>query len=60
MLGLGNSITSISTSPPALVLKDLVGWWDFTDTEEMFTDAGSAKVASNDDKIYRINKVEYF
>ena len=62
MLGLGNSITSGSVSSLPFSpeqISTLVGWWDFTDTDTMFTDAGTTKVSSNDDKIYRINNKAY-
>jgi hypothetical protein len=62
MLGLGNSITSGSVSSSLFSpeqISTLVGWWDFTDLNNMFTDAGSTKVSANDDKIYRINNKAY-
>ena len=62
MLGLGNSITSGSTPSSGFSpeqISTLVGWWDFSDTNTMFTDAGSTKVSANDDKIYRINNKAY-
>lgn len=62
MLGLGNSITSGSAPASGFSpeqISTLVGWWDFTDTDTMFTDAGTTKVSSNDDKIYRINNKAY-
>jgi hypothetical protein len=62
MLGLGNSITSGSAPASGFSpeqISTLVGWWDFTDTDTMFTDGGTTKVSSNDDKIYRINNKAY-
>jgi len=62
MLGLGNSITSGSTPSSGFSpeqISTLVGWWDFTDTDTMFTDGGTTKVNANDDKIYRINNKAY-
>ena len=37
----------------------LIGWWDFTDSSTMYTDAGSTNVSSNDQKIYRIDNKAY-
>ena len=60
-LGLTNIVTTTSVpeefSPEQV--ENLVGWWDFTDTDTMYTDAGSTKVSSNDDKIYRIDNKAY-
>ena len=57
-LGLGNMVTHpegvLEAFSPEQI-STLVGWWDFTDTDTMFTDAGTTKVSANDDKIYRIN-----
>ena len=36
-------------------LHHLVGWWDFTDLDTMYTDAGTTKVSAASDQIYRIN-----
>tara|TARA_R100001129_G_scaffold15108_1_gene9810 strand:+ start:344 stop:1207 length:864 start_codon:yes stop_codon:yes gene_type:complete len=61
MLGLTNGLHY--PNPPSGFspeqISTLVAWWDFSDTENMFTDAGSTKVSANDDKIYRINNKAY-
>ena len=36
-------------------LHPLVGWWDFTDYDTLYTDAGTTKVSAQSDKIYRID-----
>ena len=55
--GLHHSIVSESFSPEQI--STLVGWWDFTDLSNMFTDAGTTNVTANDDKIYRVNNKAY-
>jgi hypothetical protein len=55
--GLHHSIVSDSFSPEQI--SSLVGWWDFTDLSNMFTDAGTTNVTANDDKIYRVNNKAY-
>lgn len=59
MLGLSNSL--ISGIPPAFSPVDiskLVGWWDFTDTSTMYSDAGATQITNGDD-IYRIDNKAY-
>ncbi len=55
--GLHHSIVTDSFSPEQI--SSLVGWWDFTDLSNMFTDAGTTNVTANDDKIYRVNTKAY-
>ena len=60
MLGLGNSL--IGGSPPEIFspinINKLVGWWDFTDTSVMYSDAGSTEI-THGDGIYRIDNKAY-
>ena len=60
MLGLSNSL--IGGSPPEIFsptdLNKLVAWWDFTDTNTMYSDAGVTKITHGDD-IYRIDNKAY-
>lgn len=60
MLGLGNSL--IGGSPPEIFspinINRLVGWWDFTDTSVMYSDAGSTEI-THGDGIYRIDNKAY-
>ena len=61
MLGLGNSITSGSAPASGfspIDIAKLVGWWDFTDTKVMYSDAGSTEI-TNGDGIYRIDNKAY-
>ena len=50
MLGLGSSLSKTgkkSTFSP-LRIKDLVGWWDFSDPKYIYSDAGATKVTHGD------------
>ena len=62
MLGLGNSITSGSVVAASgfspIDITKLVGWWDFTDTKVMYSDAGSTEI-THGDAIYRIDNKAY-
>ena len=62
MLGLSSGLVfnnyPIGISQPSDV-SNLLGWWDFTDANTMYTDAGSTNVSSDGDKIYRIDNKAY-
>ena len=62
MLGLGNSITSgsvvVASGFSPIDINKLVGWWDFTDTKVMYSDAGSTEI-THGDAIYRIDNKAY-
>ena len=40
-------------------VNDLIGWWDFTDSSTMYTDAGSTNVSSSGQRIHRIDNKAY-
>tara|TARA_Y100001973_G_C5194908_1_gene333548 strand:- start:366 stop:1592 length:1227 start_codon:yes stop_codon:yes gene_type:complete len=52
------SASASSIGSPAET-SSLIGWWDFTDANTMYTDDGSTNVSSNNDKIYRIDNKAY-
>ena len=50
------SQAAVATS--TFVPTDISGlsiWFDFSDTDKLYTDAGSTKVSSDGDKIYQAN-----